>query len=313
LTVLDTEEDAEYLICEVGANQQGEVKLLSELLRPDVGVITNIGDAHVGLFGSRDEIATAKAEMLPFISRSGHVVLPHDDDYYAQLRDQAIGRVVTFGRNSGADYEVGPVETSEELGVRFSVNGHPFSLAALGDYNALNAGAAVAAGGICGIGEALASRALAEVHATAGRGRIHRCAGVVVIDESYNASPFGVVQSLTMLDRLSGGRRIAVLGDMKELGDESEEQHRRVGRHLAGTGIGVVYWMGEDASLVEAGIKAGGAGKDHPQFMNVNDIDKLVDVVARASATGDVILVKGARACQLDLFVTALCQRLGKE
>ena len=150
MTILGADEDSEYLVCEVGANQKGEIDVLAALLQPEIAVITNIGDAHVGYFGSRDAIAAEKGMLLRHFASGGHAVLPRDDSYFERLNAIVQGKVSTFGRSNGADYRLGDIAFVDGR-LTFSVNGEPIALAAVGEYNAMNACAAFAVGEICGV------------------------------------------------------------------------------------------------------------------------------------------------------------------
>jgi UDP-N-acetylmuramoyl-tripeptide--D-alanyl-D-alanine ligase len=302
LTILETERDNEYLVCEVGANQAGEVGFLSGLLRPEIGVITNVGDAHVGMFGSVENIARAKAEMLEHVASHGSVLLPKDDAFFDFFEETAKVRSVTFGQSNDVDFLLTDVESTES-GIAFKVNDERITLNAVGTYNALNACAAFAAGDVCGVEHDSIRTALAEVKPMPGRGRIHAIRGITLIDESYNASPASMRVSLAMLEELSATRKLAVLGDMKELGEYREERHRGLGQLLAATNVNAVFWLGEDGGEVKAGFeKAGGSAP----LRLYDSLDRLVEDVCREARAGDAILVKASRACNLDRFVTRL-------
>lgn len=306
VTVLEAGEDCEYLVSEVGANKTGEIDFLARLVRPDVGVITNIGDAHVGHFGSRDAIAAAKGELLDHIDASGTAVLPRDDDYYQTLRARARCRVLTFG-TADADYTLSDVRSTGSE-VSFTVNGEPLVVRAPGSYHAMNACAAWVVGEVCGVEPGRIAAALADVSPMAGRGRIHRDGGVIVVDESYNASPASMELSLTMLGRIEeASRRIAVLGDMKELGDEAPASHERIGRHAAGAGVDELWWVGEHAADVARGVKGAAL-----RFESFDDVDAAIEAARGRFSPGDAVLIKASRACALDRFVAALLDILSE-
>ena len=140
-----------------------------------------------------------------------------------------------------------------------------------------------------------------------GRGRIHETGGVTVIDESYNASPACVHASLVMLGELDASKRYAVLGDMKELGRYAEERHRRLGEFLARSNTDAVFWLGEQGRTVGEGIALGG-GKTPLRVYD--SIEPLVGDVGNVVSTGDAVLVKASRVCNLDLFVVSLLKML---
>lgn len=306
LTVLDADEHCEYLVCEVGANQLGEIDALGDLLAPHVAVITNIGDAHVGYFGSRAAIADEKGALLAHLAHDGAAVLPRDDEFFEKLDAKVQGRVFSFGRSPAAEFRLGNVAFSEGL-LRFTVNGEPLSLSAVGDYNASNACAAFAVGDVCGVDIKRMREALASTKPTAGRGRVHVAGGVTVIDESYNASPASMKQSLAMLSSLPAKRRVAVLGDMRELGDETEVLHAGVGSAIASLSIDQVYWLGEQARVVAAAARS---GRPQVALESFVDVAALTAAVARAARDGDVMLVKGSRAMKLDEFVIGIVEAL---
>jgi len=306
LTILAADEDCEYMVCEVGANQRGEIDVLAELLRPDIALITNIGDAHVGYFGSRDAIAAEKGMLLRHFGNGGCAVLPRDDAYFERLNATVQGKVSSFGRSNGADFRLGDIAFVDGR-LAFTVNGEPIALAAVGEYNAMNACAAFAVGDICGVDAGRIRDALARVQATAGRGRVDTVAGVTVIDESYNASPSSMRKSIGMLGSLTAGRRIAVLGDMRELGNQSDELHRAVGVEAAERAIDRVYWMGEQGAIVRDAARAMRPSIVMELFA---DMSVLVAAVAKEVRAGDVVLVKASRGTRLDEFVAGLLKSL---
>jgi UDP-N-acetylmuramoyl-tripeptide--D-alanyl-D-alanine ligase len=308
LTLLEADEHCDYLVCEVGSNHPGEIAALGELLTPDVAVITNIGDAHVGHFGSRDAIAEEKGSLLNHIVAHGVAVLPRDDDYFEKLDAKVQGKVFSFGRSPAADFRLGNTTFSEGL-LRFTINGEPVSLSAVGDYNAMNACAAFAVGDVCGVDAKRMQEALMSVRPTPGRGRVQVVAGVTVIDETYNASPASVRESLAMLASLPARRRIAVLGDMRELGDHVEALHADIGATAARLSVDRVYWLGEKGAMVAAAARA---IRPALAVEPCADVTALVAAVARDARDGDAILVKGSRAMKLEEFVTGIVEALAR-
>lgn len=306
LTILETEDDNEYLICEVGANQVGEVSYLAELLQPEIGVITNVGDAHVGMFGSVEAIADAKSELLEHVVNHGYAVLPKDDAFFDLFERRSAMKTVTFGRSPDADFTLGSV-ARRGTGLEFTVNEEILHIEAAGEYNALNACAAFAVGDVCGVEHQRIHDALASVRPMPGRGRIHEAAGVTVIDESYNASPSSMDVSLEMLEGLDASRRLAVLGDMRELGSYTDERHRKLGERLARGNADAIYWMGGDGAAAKDGFEAAGG---RAPFRLYDSIEKLAADLGAGVRAGDAVLVKASRACYLNLVVTQLLELL---
>jgi UDP-N-acetylmuramoyl-tripeptide--D-alanyl-D-alanine ligase len=306
LTLLDTDHESEYLVAEVGANHSGEIRFLAGILKPDLGVITNIGDAHIGLFGSRRKIAEAKAELLECIDSEGFAVLPQDDDYFDILNDAAECRVVTFGYDDSSDFRISAIEQDEDR-IGFRINGQPLTMRSFGLYNVPNAAAAFAVGDVCGVEVERSCEALAEAEPIRGRARVHRAGGVVLIDDSYNANPTSMRASLESLARVEARRRIAVLGDMAELGRYSDDEHRRLGEFIARSNVDRLYWLGGSGRLVKEGTQS--SGKLVRFFESLDD---LYDAVQAELKPGDVVLVKASRAASLDVVVGRLRRSLGE-
>jgi len=311
ITILETESDNEYLVSEVGANQPGEVGFLSELLRPDVGVITNVGDAHVGMFGSVDNIANAKAELLDHIESHGYAVLFRDDAFFEFFAGRTTARVVSFGRSEGSDFRVTDVSRpSDRAGTAFKVNDVDVTIGAVGEYNALNACAAFAVGDLSGVEYTSICRALAEIVPMPGRGRVHEAAGVTIVDESYNASPASMNSSLMMLQGLDASRRVAVLGDMMELGDFAPDRHRDIGERLAATGADAVFWLGDFGASVKEGFERAGGSAPVALY---ESFEKLARDVGDYVRSGDAVLVKASRAMGLDRLTAQLLETLNSK
>lgn len=308
LTLLGTDQDSEYLVSEIGANHVGEVEFLAGILRPDVGVITNIGDAHIGLFGSRESIAQAKAELLLSIESEGYAVLPQDDDYFDVLQDAALCRVVTFGYGDTSDFRVSAVEDEGDR-IDFQINDQMLAIHSVGQYNVLNAAAAFAVGDVCGVETGRSREALAEAEALGGRARLYRLGEIVLIDDSYNANPTSMRVSLESLTRVSAKRFVAILGDMAELGSYSDGEHEKLGRFIAGSPIEVVYYLGESGSHVAAGV----GSQPNSKLFLFESIEELCDAVEQGLRAGDAVLVKASRSVLLDKVVTRLRRTLQKE
>ena len=308
VTILETDGDNEYLVSEVGANQPGEVGYLAEMLQPEIGVITNVGDAHVGMFGSVENIAHAKAELLDHVTSHGHAVLPRDDAWFDYFSGRAAARTVAFGRSESADFILSNVGPRQDAGgMSLQINGEGLEVGAVGEYNALNACAAFAVGDLCGVEHSRIREALAGVAPMPGRGRVHRAGGVTVVDESYNASPASMSASVEMLGSMEASRRTAVLGDMKELGGYSDDRHRALGECLAEAVVDAVFWLGDEATPVREGYEHAGGKSD---FKACKTLDELTTEVVAHVRAGDAVLVKASRSVGLDGFVAVLLDRL---
>jgi len=309
LTILEADHDIEYLICEVAANHVGEIEFLSGLLKPDVGVVTNIGDAHIGHFGGREKIAEAKSELFVGIDKEGYAVLPADDSFLDLLSARAQCRTVTFGRAESSAYRITAIEEEDDR-IAFEINGEPMAIKSIGLYNVSNAGAACAVGELCGVELERIREALIETEPIPGRAKVYRGQGIILIDDSYNANPTSMRAALDALSRLSSGRKIAVLGDMAELGGFSDAAHRDLGVHIAGLSVDVLYWVGENGGLVEEGLSS---QNSRMKFKLFKDLEGVIGELETEIKKEDVILVKASRSCQLDRVVDGLLDKALEE
>jgi UDP-N-acetylmuramoyl-tripeptide--D-alanyl-D-alanine ligase len=306
LTILDVDVNDDYLVAEVGANRTGEIASLSRLLKPAVGVVTNIGLAHVGLFGSRENIALAKAELLEAIPDDGLAVLPGDDEFLPVLKDHFRGRISTFGYGNGCDYRITSVKNTADSW-EFEIGGQLVAMKTAGRHNLLNAAAALAVGELCGVALELGRSALSDVQPLGGRGRVIRTGGITLYDDSYNANPGSLRAALTALLNYDGRRRLAILGDMNELGDFSRTAHRELGEFMADLGLDLIFWIGDFGDEVADGYRRmAGSGQ-----LAVLPAGTEPAAVTGAVRPGDVVLVKGSRACRLERFVDGLLEMFG--
>ncbi|MBC9225447.1 UDP-N-acetylmuramoyl-tripeptide--D-alanyl-D-alanine ligase [Aeromicrobium sp. 636] len=303
LTVLRADEGTRNLVLEMGARGIGHIATLCAIAPPDVAVVLNVGSAHAGEFGGLDRTAQAKGELVEALGPDGIAVLNADDPRVAAMASRTRGRVVTFGR-AGDVRLVGDVTLDEDGYPHFvlEVDGERYEAAVpqLGDHQAMNAAAAVAATTAAGVPVADAVAALAGAHAASPmRMERHRTStGAVVINDAYNANPESMSAALRTLAELAPGRGVAVLGEMLELGEESPDQHRRIGRLAADLGIARVVAVGAAAADIAEG--AGPVGESVP------DVETAVTVVSASLDPDAVVLVKASRGARLERVAEAL-------
>ena len=309
LSLLELRTRPEVAVVELGMSGPGEIRRLVEIAEPDVRVWTNVGEAHAEFFPSIEAIADAKAEILTGASRDAVVVANAADDRVMRRVAGFPGRVVTFGVDVEAEVSASAVEDLGLDGVRARlrtpVGAAPVRTRLLGRGNLANVLAAVGVALTFDVPLAAAVERAAAVEAPPHRGRIHRLAGgVAVIDDSYNSSPLALETALATLARGGAGRRVAVLGEMLELGARSGDLHRTAGRAAAAAGLGLLTVGGEPArALGRAAVEAGAAAA------GVLHCETSEEAAARAAAAirdGDVVLVKGSRGVRTDLVVTRL-------
>lgn len=290
-----------WAVLEMGMSAFGEIDRLAEITRPDVGIITNAYPAHLETLGSVEGVARAKGELFLRLPAEGCAVFNADDPLIARCPSPEGVRRVSFGlRNADVT-----AETVENLGrngqrfiLRFPTASVPVNLHAFGRHNIANALAAAAAAHVLGVPPETIARGLGEFSPYARRFNLEEVGEVVLIDDSYNANPASMAAALTTLREIREGHRaVAVLGDMLELGDGTEEAHRQLGL-LAATCVDRLYVMGGMAGIVAAGALEGGLAEDAVTVATSHDA--IVADLRRTTAAGDFILVKGSRGLAMD-------------
>jgi UDP-N-acetylmuramoyl-tripeptide--D-alanyl-D-alanine ligase len=307
LTLLATEEADGAVVLEMGARGKGHIAALCAVARPTVGVITNIGMAHAEFFGSRAEVAGAKGELIEALPAGGTAVLNADDDMTPGLARRSPAQVFTAGMAASADVAVSDLRLDGDLRPSFrlrtpwgSVDVAP--LGVRGAHQAVNAALAVAAAGALGVGVEAAAAGLATATGSAWRMELWRTpAGLVVLNDAYNANPTSMAAAVAALAALDSGRRFAVLGHMAELGDEGEEAHRRLGQDAAAAGIDRLVVVGREAAGIAKGAREGGL-----DVVEVDTADEALAVLSGEVLPGDAVLVKASRVVGLDALATAL-------
>jgi len=306
LTLARLPENAAFCVAEIGMNQPGEIAPLARLVRPHVAVITTIAAAHVGHLGSVEAIAREKAAILRGLAPGGVAVLPADSPHLPLLLAEAgNARIVTFGAASSADARLIEARADADgTTLEAWIDGRSVHvrLSAPGRHMAMNALAALGAADALGADVARAARALHGFAAVAGRGarRTIPVAGgtAVLIDESYNANTASVRAALSVLALQPGARRIAVLGDMLELGAHGPAEHAALAPDAAMADV--VFTCGKLMAGLHDAVPPSRRGAHAP------DAARLAGIVADAVRPGDVILVKGSLGSRMKLVVSAL-------
>jgi UDP-N-acetylmuramoyl-tripeptide--D-alanyl-D-alanine ligase len=301
LTMLRAGATTRFLVVEMGARRIGDIAALTGLAAPDIAVVLNVGQAHLGHFGSRRAIAKAKGELVQGLAPGGTAILNADDPRVAAMRSLTDGLVLTFGRAEHADVRVTGLALDRLGRPSFTLRAAgalaPVALPFVGAHQALNASAAAAAGLAAGVPLDVAAAALATASLSKWRLELRDLAGgAMLLNDSFNADPDSARAALDALVAIEGGRRIAILGEMLELGDDSEAEHRAVGEYAASR-ADVVVAVGEAARPI-----ADGAG-DRAVALPGNDA--AVDWLRGHLAADDVVLVKASRAARLDEVAAA--------
>ena len=290
LTIVATPADAEAVVVEMGARHPGDIALLADLVRPSIGVITSIGQAHLEHLGGRAGVLAEKGSLIVDLPRDGFAIL-NDVDCGDAVRSRTQATVLTFGTNSG-DVRATLLGRDEELrsSVRFDSPWGTVSarLSVRGDHQLPNAAAALAVAVCAGVPLEAAADGLSDAVGSAGRSQFHQSvSGLVVIDDAYNANPTSMRAALSTLASMDVDRRVAVLGEMAELGEESDEAHRSMGEMATSLGI----------EVVAVGTAAYGVEPVHE--------NQVIELLAR-SGQGTAVLVKASRSVGLEHLVARL-------
>lgn len=309
LTILQRDTSHRAMVLEMGMRGLGQIAELCAIARPTVGVITHIGYNHIELLGSQENIALAKTELIASLPDDGIAVLNGDDPWLRRMSHRTNARIVWYGMSEACDIRALSVDWSQE-GMAFDVDTPHgparMRIRLLGQHNVMNALAAVAVGHVLGLTLEAIAEGLSRVEAQRGRLRLMSARDVTVIDDAYNASPSSVAASLEVLQRIARPpHRVAVLGDMLELGDMEAEAHREAGRQAASVGVDRLFCVGERA--VELAQSAKEAGLGHVRHFRT--VDELIPELEAHLSPGDVVLIKASRAMQLDRVVDALLNR----
>ncbi|MDX1556299.1 MAG: UDP-N-acetylmuramoyl-tripeptide--D-alanyl-D-alanine ligase, partial [Xanthomonadales bacterium] len=294
LSLFGLEKRHRYAVLEMGASQAGDIAYLAGIAQPDIGVITNVGPAHLKGFGSEEGVARAKGEIYEALPEDGCAVIFGDQHWATMWRSiNRAGRVITFGQDVGND-----VRVANRHGLETSHGNIPLDLPVPGVHNRVNAAAAAAVGLALGIGTDDIAQGLAAFSPAPGRLELKYAeAGWTLIDDSYNANPASLYSALKVLSEMQG-KRWLVLGDMKELGEEGAKLHAEVGDAARSLGVDRMFAVGE---LSEAAVRSFGRGAEH-----FDDRETLIRALLSEIRPGIHCLIKGSRSMGMEQVVRAL-------
>ncbi len=307
-TILEATAEDEVGVWEIGMNHPGEIAPLAQLAQPDVAIITNVGVAHLEFMGSREAIAREKGDLAASLGPDGTLILNAGDEFAEVVAQRTTARTVLAGLERGDLQARDIVQTAS--GAEFSiVEGAHFCRAALpvpGLHMVQNALLAVAAGRIFGLSLEECAAGLAAAPLARARLQIKKIGGVQFIDDSYNANPDSTKAALRTLAELeTDGRRIAVLGQMSELGAESIRGHEEVGRTAASLGIDQLVALGEGSAAIAAAAQA--AGLTNSKM--VESAEEAAELLGAVTQAGDLVLVKGSRAARTEQVLEEFAKR----
>ncbi|MEO8217825.1 MAG: UDP-N-acetylmuramoyl-tripeptide--D-alanyl-D-alanine ligase [Acidobacteriota bacterium] len=308
LCIANTPDGTEVVVSEMGMNHAGELEMMSRLLVPDVSVYTNVGPVHLEFFESIDGIAAAKRELLEHMRQDGTVVVNADDPRVLQISEEFPGRRISYGVENDADYQALEVEVRGLLGSRFSLlaegGQREFTLSMPGLHNLENAVAAIATARALGITWDGIAYGLATILPAKHRGILQRWRGAMLYDDTYNSNPAALMKTLRLLDEAAwDGRKVAVIGDMLELGAAEEEFHREIGQSMPRSIESVIAVGSRSRAILDGARQAGYSEAVLHHFDTADDAGRFLKSYIRDN---DLVLLKASRGIGLDKVITIL-------
>lgn len=313
LTILSTPEDAEYVVLEMGMNHSGEIRELCRIAKPDAALVSNIGPAHIGILGNLENIAAAKAEIFELLPPDSQAVAPSDNQFYELFRSVAGESLKTFGQTNSPDYLIENIEMTESnTSFNFSYQDMTIKcmLPLIGRHNAFNAAAALALYHSLGFDISSGAKRMQSFAAVNARMEKVVKDGINILLDCYNANPGSTSEAVKYLS-ICSKPRIAVLGDMKELGDMSLELHRQVGKLVGELGPEVLLTVGTEAeAIAEAAIEA---GMRQESVLALNSNEEAAELLKREMKTGATVLFKASRGMHFEKIVRSIWPELAED
>ena len=294
LTILSLEEDNEVLVLEMGMNHLGEISYLTNIAKPDVAVITNVGTAHIGNLGSRENILKAKLEILEGLNPNGVIIINNDNDLLHEwyLNNKGNYNIITIGINNNSLYMANIIERNEWWST-FSCDNEIYKVPVGGEHFIYNALAAIAVGKYFNEDVDIIKHGILNFELSSNRMSIINSGNITIIDDSYNANFDSMSYAIKYLGSLTG-RNIAVLGTMRELGDYTEDLHKKIGNLVEKEKIDILITVGEDSDFINEGAIDAGFNKDNSYHFK-NNLD-AINFINSIKSDNDNILVKASNS-----------------
>lgn len=308
LTLLGLNKSHKLLVAEMGMRGLGEIKTLTNFIPPDFAVITNIGEAHIGLLGSKDNIFKAKSELLQSLDKDGKAIINRDDPYFFKMLEIVKDKkVYTFGIENRSDIMARNIRMVSDKGIRFTLEvqndkSREIYFPLLGRYNIYNALAAVAVAFALGIELDLIERGLSSFKPLDLHMQLSNFYNdIKILNDSYNASPLSVKSALeTLAEVAQNNRKIAILGDMLELGERTDFYHREIGKEVAKLSIDILITVGQGGKIIAQSSKEEGMAEERVFSFEKNEKINLTKKLLNLIKPGNFVLLKGSREMKME-------------
>ena len=303
LTVFRLEHKHEAVVLEMGMSHFGEIHYLASIAKPDIAVITNIGMSHIEYLGSRENIYRSKMQICDFFDENGVLIVNGDDDFLSKKREDI--KTVTFGiKNRNCDVLAENIEDLGIEGSRFTVmiDGEKYEITVkiAGLHNIYNALAAICVGRRMGVAAKDIVDGISNFRPTNMRMEVKHFGGITVIDDCYNAAPDSIKAALAVLGSVKSGRKIAILGDVLEMGDFAEDALYKIGENVSG--IDILVTVGKNAHFIAQGAK----NKGFENIKSFDTVEETIDFLSKIISDGDNVLVKASRGMHFEKIVEAI-------
>jgi len=305
LTLFRMNGDEDFFIVEMGMSHQGEIKVLADIADPQIGLITNVGRAHIEFFDSVEGIAKTKGELIEALETGDMAVLNYDNRYTDILKNMAVKGVDIkyFGFDKKADYSIVEYDYKKD-GMSFKISSEDrevnLKTNLIGEYNLYNIASAVTAARLVNLEWSFIKKALKNITLTGLRSEIKEIDEITFINDCYNANPLSMKNAIKMLHYIEGGHKIAVLGDMLELGDIQKEAHREIGQYVVKKNIDYLITTGPLGQYIADGARE--SGMNTTNIFYIEDKHKISNKLKSITKPQDIILIKGSRGMKMEVI-----------
>ncbi|SCJ97147.1 UDP-N-acetylmuramoyl-tripeptide--D-alanyl-D-alanine ligase [uncultured Eubacterium sp.] len=310
LTIFSFDDSMEAAVLEVGMDHAGEIHRLVDIIRPDIGIITNVGISHIENLGSREGILQAKLEIADYFDAGNTLVINQSNDMLGSAALPDTYTVLRVGLEEEAQFYVHDVEDYGEAGICYDLTAdgkdYKIKLGIPGAHNAVNSALALAAAVKVGVTIEEGIAGLAKIQLTDNRLTIREIRGIKIIDDTYNAAPDSMKSAINTLVNTSGTRKIAILGGMNELGPDSPIYHQEVGRYAGEKKIDLLITVGEKARDI---AKGGMETLERKKVMHFDTKEQLYEQLDNMFAEGDIIIVKASRSMEMEQVVERIMEK----
>ena len=313
LTIFELDKNHKTLVCEMGMRGSGQIDYLANIVKPDIGIITNIGMAHIELLGDQDNIADAKSELLTHLSkRTSLSVINRDCKYFDFMKSKSLCQILSFGEHESSDIRL--VKTIYENEKIYFTIDTPFGkiedlmISIPAKHYVINALSAIGTAKFLGVSDDFIRYTLSDFSNADGRFTLKKsCLGINVIDDTYNANPISMTEAIKTFTKIDAKRHIVILGDMLELGDYAKISHLEIGKEVVKSGVHQIFTVGTLAKEIGNGAISEGFNKDNIESFPDSETMKL-NLSKLGFKSGDLILIKGSRSMRMEIISNALLE-----